>query len=139
MSSSLPADIHRLVAERAGFRCEYCLVPDSLTFAPHEVDHIIALKHGGRSLLDNLAYTCVICNRRKGSDVASFDIVTDRVVPLYHPRRDVWADHFQLDGARIVPRTPQGRATVSLLRLNRPSRLAERHLLLEGGMLIAPE
>jgi len=30
-------------------------------------------------------------------------------------------------------------ADSSLLRLNRPSRLAERHLLLEGGMLVAPE
>lgn len=135
MSSSLPADVRRLVAERAGFRCEYCLVPDSLTFAPHEIDHIIALKHGGGSKLDNLAYSCAVCNKRKGSDVASYDRQTDRVIALYHPRRDSWGEHFQLEGARIVPLTERGRVTVDLLRLNRPTRLAERALLLEAGVL----
>jgi hypothetical protein len=139
VSSQLPADIRQLVAERAGFRCEYCLIPNTLTFAPHEIDHVIALKHGGRSTLDNLAYSCAVCNKRKGSDVASYDSLTDRVVPLYHPRRDRWAEHFRLDGPRIVPLSPRGRVTVELLRLNRASRIAERSLLLEAGTLEAPE
>jgi hypothetical protein len=138
VSSTLPADVRELVAERAGFRCEYCLVADSLTFAPHEIDHIIAVKHGGRSVLDNLAYACAICNRRKGSDVASFDRLSDRVVPLFHPRRDHWGDHFRLDGTRIEPLSAEGRVTVELLRLNRPSRLAERQLMLAAGALKPP-
>jgi len=127
------------VAKRAGFRCEYCLIPDSLTFAPHEIDHIIALKHGGDSTLDNLAYACAICNKRKGSDVASFDRISDRVVPLYHPRRDRWRDHFRMEQSRITPITDRGRVTVELLRLNHYTRLAERELLREAGELWSPE
>lgn len=139
MSNPLPADVRGLVAERAGFRCEYCLLPESLAFAPHEVDHIIAIKHGGGSTLDNLAYACAVCNKRKGTDVASYDHDTGMVVPLYHPRRDRWADHFQLDGAQIVPKTPYGRVTVDLLRLNRATRLTERAILISAGVLSPPE
>jgi hypothetical protein len=139
VSNALPADVRYLVAERAGFRCEYCLIPDSLTFATQEVDPIIALKHGGASTLDNLAYACAICNKRKGSDVASYDPETDRVVALYHPRRNRRADHFRLEGERIVPQSVCGRVTVELLRLNRPPRLAERALLIQAGELKEPE
>lgn len=138
MSSKVPADIRQLVAERASFRCEYCLIPEQFSFAAHEIDHIIARKHGGSSQLDNLAYSCSICNGFKGSDLASYDPVEDQVVALYHPRRDKWNEHFRLDGSRITPLTQKGRATVTLLRLNRPSCLAERELLRVAALLIPP-
>ena len=51
----VPAPLRRLVRARAGERCEYCLVPERLTLAPHWVDHIVAEKHGGRTEEDNLA------------------------------------------------------------------------------------
>ncbi len=135
MSSSLPADVRRLVAERAGFRCEYCLIPESQVFIPHQIDHVIAQKHGGGSTLDNLAYSCAPCNKRKGSDLASVDPETDQVTRLFHPRRDVWAEHFRLADARIEPLTAIGRTTVQLFQLNRPQLLIEREYLLLLGLL----
>ena len=36
----VPAELRRLVRERARARCEYCLIPESAVFAPHEIDHI---------------------------------------------------------------------------------------------------
>ena len=40
--------------------------------------------------------------------------------PLFHPRRDVWSEHFQWEGFELVGLTPAGRATVALLDLNHP-------------------
>ena len=54
------------VAARAGHSCEYCQTPEQASFAAHEMDHVIALKHGGETTLDNLAFSCTLCNRRKG-------------------------------------------------------------------------
>lgn len=131
--------MRQLVAERARYCCEYCLIPEWMSLAPHEIDHIIAIKHGGSSTLDNLAYSCAICNKRKGSDIASYDRATERIVPLFHPRRDRWRDHFHLDGVMITPKTDRGRVTVQLLLLNRATRLAERTLLIQAGELTLPE
>jgi len=39
-------------------------------------------------------------------------------VPLFHPRRDRWTDHFAWEGAVVIGRTPVGRATVQLLAMN---------------------
>src|SRR5437016_5941622 len=110
----IPAALRRLVRERAGGRCEYCLIPKSVTFAPHWIDHIVAEKHGGKTEGDNLANSCVLCNQRKGSDLSSIDYKSGEVVTLFHPRRDRWQDHFGLLGARIEPLTPTGRATERL-------------------------
>lgn len=76
--------------ERAGERCEYCLIPESMTFALHEIDHIIAEKHGGRTEEENLGLSCALCNGFKGSDLTSIDPETGAIVPLFHPRRDAW-------------------------------------------------
>jgi hypothetical protein len=40
------AELRRLVRERAHEACEYCLILESAAFAAHQVDHIIAEKHG---------------------------------------------------------------------------------------------
>lgn len=134
--SYIPAGLRRLVIERAGNRCEYCLMPERFAFARHEIDHIVAVKHGGKTASDNLVLSCTLCNKLKGSDISTIDSATGLMAPLFHPCRDHWPDHFRLDGARIDPRTATGRATVRLLQLNRADRLAERELLILAGVLM---
>ena len=68
----IPIALRRLVENRAQHRCEYCLIPAQIAFFTHEIDHIIAEKHGGKTDSENLAYTCWRRNRHKGSDLGSF-------------------------------------------------------------------
>ncbi len=123
------------VSARAGRRCEYCLEPEDLAFARHQVDHVIAEKHGGSTVLENLALCCALCNRRKGSDLATLDPMTGELQALFHPRLERWAEHFDLRGGEIVARTSTGRVTVKLLRLNRPDRIKEREAVVRSGRL----
>jgi len=75
----------------------------------------------------------MICNRLKGSDVASIDPRTGGIVRLFNPRSDCWADHFRLEGAVIEPVSSIGSAKVRLLRLKAPERISERGLLQSLG------
>jgi len=129
VASDIREELRAEVAGRARWCCEYCLIHQDDAGFPHQVDHIVSRKHGGSSTSDNLAYACVVCNRYKGSDLASIDPRTGEVVRLFDPRRDRWTDHFRLDGAVIEPISGAGSATVRLLRLNAPERIAERRLL----------
>jgi 5-methylcytosine-specific restriction endonuclease McrA len=113
----IPTALRREVIERAGNRCEYCLLPAEVAFFPHEVDHVIAEKHGGATDTDNLALACWRCNRHKGSDLTSFDPQTRQLSPLFNPRMQVWAEHFAYKRERIIGLSPEGRTTVNLLRL----------------------
>lgn len=136
--SRIPAALRRAVHERASDLCEYCGLPDGMDIVPHEVDHIVAVKHGGETDAENLALACYLCNKHKGTDLASIDPESGAVTLIYHPRRDIWADHFSVEGCRIVGRTPVGRATTRLLQLNREDRLAERMALDRAGLLSLP-
>jgi hypothetical protein len=122
----VPATLRRQVIERAGNRCEYCQLSAEVAFFPHEVDHVIAEKHGGATDIDNLAFACWRCNRHKGTDLTSFDPQTGQLSPLFNPRAHAWPEHFAREGQRINGLTPEGRTTVSLLRLNSEERLRER-------------
>jgi HNH endonuclease len=122
----IPTTLRRQVIERAGNRCEYCLLTTEVAFFPHEVDHVVAEKHGGATDIDNLALACWRCNRHKGSDLTSFDPQTRQLSPLFNPRTQVWTEHFAHEGERIIGLTPEGRTTVNLLRLNSEERLSER-------------
>ena len=127
----ISAALRRLVEERAASKCEYCQLPAQLAFYSHEIDHIIAEKHGGTTSSDNLAYTCWRCNRHKGSDLGSFDPQTNDFCFLFHPRQQVWLEHFRFQSARIIGVTAIGRTTVQLLQINNPERLKERQALLD--------
>ncbi len=131
------AAIRREVIRRAGNRCEYCLIHQEDSAARHQVDHVIAEKHGGTTTLDNLALSCLPCNRRKSSDIGAIDPESGQFVRLFDPRQQVWSDHYQLRAAQIVDLTPQGRATVKFLQLNTPERLLERAELIRLGRIIA--
>jgi hypothetical protein len=133
--AEISATLRAEIRARAAGRCEYCLLPDAVTFIPHEVDHIIATKHGGGTDSRNLALCCRLCNRHKGTDLASIDRETGELQRLFHPRRDRWRDHFELRGGVFVPITGVGRVTVRLLQLNRPERVRERELMVKANLI----
>ena len=129
----IPAALRRLVEERAGGRCEYCLLPRAVAFFPHEVDHVVAEKHGGTTIAENLAFTCWRCNRHKGSDLGSFDPQSGAFAFLFNPRTQRWEEHFSLEAGVLGGLSPEGRTTASLLQYNTPERVAERRRLSEVG------
>lgn len=132
----ISANLRRLVAERAEYCCEYCRIPEYLSLSSHQIDHIIAEKHGGPTQASNLALSCTLCNQAKGSDIASLDHQTQEVVRLYHPRKDRWADHFVLDSStgEIRPLTGVGQVTIQLLNFNRSQAVKLRHTLISAGL-----
>jgi len=90
MSSSVPVALRRFVMERANWICEYCLLREQDSAFSLQIEHIISEKHGGGTTSENLACSCVFCNRFKGSDIASISPTTGQIVRLYHPRLDRW-------------------------------------------------
>lgn len=123
-----------LVRRRAGFRCEYCLLPESVSCTPFQFDHIIAQSHGGDTNSENLAYACFHCNNFKGPNLAGMDEQSRTVARLFHPRNDSRKEHLAWEGERIIGRTSIGRATIEALRLNHPLRLSLRRSLLAEGV-----
>ena len=133
MTRYIPTALRQIVEERAGGRCEYCLYPQDMSFLAFEVEHIIAEKHGGATTAGNLALACPYCNRFKGTDLGSLDPETGQLTPFFNPQTQRWTDHFRLDGAQIIPLTPEGRVTVAILQLNHADRILERQRLIQVG------
>lgn len=73
MSRLIPNHLRLLVAERAGYRCEYCLVPEMFLATTFHIDHIRSLKHEGRTVLQNSCFCCPHCNQNRGADIATFE------------------------------------------------------------------
>lgn len=84
------------------------------------LEHIVPLVAGGTTDAENLCLSCYRCNEFKGQRRTAADPCTGQEVSLFHPRQQRWADHFawDADGLRMVGLTPNGCATISLLRLN---------------------
>ena len=56
MSKNIPETLRRTVAVRAHYKCEYCRRPEMDSFIRYQSDHIISRKHGGKTILNNLAH-----------------------------------------------------------------------------------
>jgi len=121
---------------RARNLCEYCRSQMSLTGHDFTVDHITPEAQGGTSNLDNLCLCCFWCNNFKKSQTHFLDPRTNTRVRLFHPRLDVWPEHFRWSSTttRIIGRTAIGRATVIALRLNRPTLVHARRLWARHGL-----
>lgn len=126
--------VHKAVRARAEHRCEYCRFPEAFAELPFHLDHIIAQQHGGQTALENLALACCYCNRYKGPNLSGVDPEFGEIVALFHPRLQVWREHFTWQGARVWATTPTGRATVHLLQINRADAVAVRRLLIQEGV-----
>src|SRR5258708_650894 len=118
----MDASGREFVHERAGYRCEYCHLPQAFSELRFHVEHVIPRQHGGSDDLENQALAWPDCNLIKGPNLTAIDPNTRRVVRLFHPRHDLWAEHFSYNRARLVGKTEIGRATVSLLRMNEEDR-----------------
>lgn len=127
------AAARELVRHRAGDRCEYCLLRQEPTGLAHHIEHIIARQHHGSDDPANLALACNRCNAYKGPNLTGIDPANHELVPLFHPRRDVWKDHFEFQGPRIVGLTATGRATIDVLAINDERRVGRRIELLALG------
>lgn len=126
----IPAQLRRAVIQRADNCCEYCHLSQHDNFFTFHVDHIISEKHQGKTQSDNLCLSCPSCNTTKGSDIAGADPKTGQAIFLFHPRQQLWNDHFDLNDGTIMGKTPEGRLTVQLLQLNLMERVSERQGLI---------
>lgn len=117
----------REVYERAAGCCEYCRRSVDVRLAKFEIDHIVSLKHGGKDDDLNLCLSCAPCNRYKGADVAAIDPQTGEATKLFNPRLQNWDEHFQINAdTSLAGMTPEGRATVEVLRMNEAPRIEQR-------------
>lgn len=122
----IPADIETQVRERAAQRCEYCGMHQSLQGGTFHCEHVLPRVAGGLPTLDNMALACPSCNLHKAGRTMALDSETQAVVPLFHPRRNQWSEHFEWDEFNVVAKTAIGRAAVMFLRLNDERRIRIR-------------
>lgn len=123
-------ELRQFVRERAQFRCEYCRVPERLLpFHRFEADHIRPEKFHGPTSAENLAWSCLACNRHKGPLSAGHDPESSEVIRLFNPRSDAWEEHFLYRAPLIIGRTAIGRATVWALEMNSPDYVELREAL----------
>lgn len=115
---AVPETLSQAVRLRADGRCQYCLMHESLQGATFHVEHIIPQSKGGHSVLENLALACPGCNLHKADRTTTVDPATGEQVPLFHPIRQRWSEHFRFKGYEMEGCTPVGRATVATLNLN---------------------
>ena len=110
-----------VVLTRARKCCEYCQSPLDFSSDDFAVEHIVPKSLLGSDDLDNLALSCQGCNNRKFVSVSAVDPVSGVETRLYHPRTDVWFEHFMWsdDFTILIGLTAVARATIERLELNR--------------------
>jgi len=123
MSAYISAQLREQVIANAGGRCAYCQSRQDLMGVTFEVDHIVPKSAGGPTSLANLCLSCPTCNRHKARRLTAQDPVSGNVVPLFHPLKQAWAEHFtwSSDGTEVRGLTSIGRATIEALQMNRPT------------------
>lgn len=124
------------VAERADKRCEYCRAPERAFNFAFEIEHIQPRSAGGDDSPENLALACTSCNSFKATAAVGWDQETEQTVPLFHPRRDQWGDHFHFAGETglVQGTTPMGRATVRRLKINSEAQVRARRQWAQMGL-----
>lgn len=117
----VPRTLREQISEDDRSCCAYCQSAVRIVGMSFEIDHIIPESLGGLTVRENLCLCCSGCNERKSCRTAAPDPVTHRRVALFHPRRQVWSQHFRWadKGRLIAGLTPVGRATIQTLQLNR--------------------
>ena len=130
MSVYVSARLQSRIRDQFSNCCAYCQTAESLTVSTFEFEHIVPSSAGGPTVFENLCLSCPTCNRSKAVRTVAPDPATQEMVPLFHPQRERWEDHFAWNehATEINALTPTGRATVALLKMNRPQLIRMRRL-----------
>jgi hypothetical protein len=133
--SRIPASLRNRILARAAGRCAFCRCAESLMGVSFEVDHIVPRAAGGKTTQGNLCLCCPTCNRHKAARLRALDPLGGKTLPLFHPIRDTWEEHFEWrEGATILAgRTAIGRATAQALQMNRPAMVSLRRYWVSTG------
>lgn len=101
---------------------------------PFHVDHVLASDPTRRSDRAGESGACVwALQSAQGPNIAGRDPVTGEIVPLFHPIKDQWRDHFEWNGPDLIGRTTVGRVTIHVLGINDLIRRDVRAALLREG------
>lgn len=135
MSSYVPAALKRSVRIQFADRCAYCQTAEALTVTTFEIEHIVPLAEGGATELTNLCLSCPTCNRHKATHTTAIDPQTRESVPLFHPQQELWEKHFSwnIEATELIGLTAIGRATIELLKINRPQMVRVRKMWVKMG------
>jgi hypothetical protein len=135
VSAYISVELQRLIRLKFSDRCAYCQTAESLTATTFEFEHIIPLSKAGATTFENLCLACPACNRYKSARQTATDPITQAEVPLFHPQRQVWTDHFEWneDATEIIGLDPTGRATVVTLKMNRSQLTRVRRMWVKMG------
>lgn len=117
----IATELRDAIRRRANGLCEYCHAAECWQYVEFTIDHIVPRICGGATNLDNLAFVCFACNRRKWDRNLGIDPQTGQESRLFHPRIELWNEHFvwSVDGMDLVGTSIIGRTTVFVLELNR--------------------
>jgi hypothetical protein len=120
---------------RALGRCEYCRSQARFAVQSFSVEHIVPRSREGPTNSENPALACQGCNNHKYRKTHAHDPVSGEIVPLFHPRRNLWREHFAWneDASLIIGLSATGRAAVEALRLNRDGLVNLRRILFTAG------
>ena len=108
--SYLPVPLRDHLLEADNRHCAYCQTTQANTGQPMTVDHIVPQGQGGDTAFENLCFACRRCNEFKGSATSAQDPLTGETVVLFHPRQQIWSDHFQGMNLPQYRRPPELRA-----------------------------
>jgi hypothetical protein len=75
---------------------------------------ILPRSAGGKTVFDNVCLACPTCNRYQADRTSAIDPATQGEVPLFHPHRDNWKEHFvwNENATELVALSATGRATI---------------------------
>ena len=137
----ITAGTRRVVRNSAGNCCEYCHSPEPFSPSSFSIEHIDPRSQGGDDDVKNLALSCQECNNRKYVSTSARDPLSGEIVFLFHPRRNIWSDHFVWndDFTVLLGLTKTGRATIEKLQLNRKSLVNLRRILHQSRLHPVPE
>ena len=121
------------VFSRADGCCEYCQTCQINIGQTMHVEHI---DPNGGDHLDNLCLACPSCNLSKAAAITAIDPQTNRTAPLFNPRQQKWAEHFEWkdEHSEIRGLTAVGRATIIRLKINRPRMVLTRQRWVQAGL-----
>lgn len=133
--NKLSLQTKNLIFESSNGLCEYCHSQAEYSFAAYSIEMVVPKSKEGQMETRNLAFVCQGCSNHKYRKTEGFDSVTNETVKFFNPRIDVWKEHFAWneDTSLLVGLTAKGRATIKELKMNRPTLIELRAILVRLG------